>query len=202
MARRVNKFTAQQKKTGSHLVPFSKFIPATGYTYDSYEFFKGRMRSPKMKNGFKLGDIKMFKDTNSNPDIERLYSRFFYSLMERMLFDFINGDTVVYDKKRDLKFHRWDSPMTLNHIKMKSKYRMFNIPLFDMKKTGYTIPTVMMDTGYKDKIGLIVKLPPYLYNVFLSNIYDGMYHTKLSGEMVTPDDYWAKKDEARARWQK
>jgi len=182
--KRVNKFY-QNKRRG---VPIKKALPNKGVTFRASELFKGRVRVPQTEGGVPLATIPFFDDHGDN--IENLYGIFLFTLMERMLFDFINGYSVVYDKKRDLKFYRWDNPVGEKFIKMHGEGYFLNAKMLDLRKTHYTYPRVMMELGYRDRIGASLRLPPYLFNVFLDNIYNGETHLKLSGEMINPDDHW------------
>lgn len=192
--KRVNKFPKSKQTAETLKKSLNDYIPKNGYTVGSNELFARRVRVPKMKKGFKITDLKAFEKTK--PDLERLYSKFFYDLLERMLFDFINGYDVVYDKKRNLRFHLWEQSPSVNTIKKLMTYGMYGVPSFDIRKTKYKIPTVMMDLGFKDKIGAVLILPRFFYSVFLDNRYEGITHTKSSELLSTPDDYWNKKRKA------
>jgi len=193
--KRVNKYPKLGWTTTELKNSLRDLIPKNGYFIGARELFLKRMRVPKLRDGMFFYQLPLFKKTK--PDIDYLYANFFYDMYERMVFDFINGYDVVYDKKRNLRFHKWDSTPSTGVIKKLTTYGMYGVPSFDIRKTGWKVPTVMMELGHKDKVGAVVILPSFMYSVFLDNIYNGVSHIKLDKPMSTPEHLWKKNaDEA------
>jgi len=188
--KRVNKYPKLGWTANELKKSLRDLIPKNGYFVGARELFLKRMRVPKLRKGMFFYQLPLFKKTK--PDIDILYSTFFYDMYERMVFDFINGYDVVYDKKRDLRFHRWDSTPSSGVIDKFNKYGMYGVPSFDIKKAGWKVPTVMMELGHKDKVGAVVILPSFMYSVFLDNIYNGTRHIKLDKPMSNPEHLWKK----------
>ena len=182
------------------LPPLSKILPRKGKGYTLYNrdiFFK-RVRVPET-----IDEDSFYKHTNKKR-LYKFYTHFMYDLLEAMTFDFIMGDIVVFDKKRDLKFFMYmeKAPYSLLIGKPRTACIVRKIPHLDFSKLDYSFPRMMMEIGYKGKPAAFFKMPAHLYLLLIDEMYKGKRYIKSSDINATPDDYYNNTIKYKKKWQK
>lgn len=126
----------------------------------------------KFKEGFKAADITTDKGT------PLAYNKIFFRLMELMMLDVIEGNIVCFNKNTNACFyvHDWITHKELFEGKGIKEDR--KIPLVDFKATGYKMPVVVFDPGYRDSELCKVFIPEYLYGMLIERVNEGKKYPK------------------------
>jgi len=169
------------------VLSLKKMLPRKGKgctLYNKDIFFK-RVKAPQT-----IDEDSFYTHTNKQR-LYKFYGKFMYDLFEVMMFDFIQGDIIIFDKKRGLKFFMYmeKAPNSLIAGKPLSDCVVRKIPHLDFSKLDYSFPRVMMELGYKDKPAAFFKMPAHLYLLLIDEMYKGKRYIKSSRENSTPIDY-------------
>ena len=190
-----------KSRIDKNITPLSKILPGKNngtYLYGRDIFDKKRVAIPETADG------KAFYKQIQNNKLYDFYGKVFYDLLEAMMFDFIQGDIIIFDKKRDLKFFMYIEKASKNMLlgKLKGKIKIKNIPYLDFSKLDYGFPRIMMELGRKDKPAAFFNIPPHLYLLLIEKMYGGKRYIKSSKLNSTPEEYYENVVKHKKKWQK
>lgn len=189
-----------RSRLDKNITPLAKILPRKNrktYLY-SKDIFEKRVAIPETTDG------KPFFAQIQNNKLHSFYGKVMYDLLEAMIFDFIQGDIIIFDKKRDLKFFmsidKASKAMLLGEQKGKTKIK--SIPYLDFSKLDYGFPRIMMELGRKDKPAAFFNIPPHLYLLLIEKMYKGKRYIKSSRRNSTPAEYYENDVKHRKKWRK
>ena len=149
--------------------------------------FENTVPDIKHKKGFTN------KDITSNKSNHYAYSVILYKLLELVLLDVIDGNIVYLDAKKAAKLYVDTAPARPEIILGKNAEKA-KIPLIDFRASGYKVPIVIFDTGYKSSSLMQCYIPKYLYSALIDNVNRGKKYPK--GNKV----FWENKTEHGKRY--
>jgi len=188
------------KSIDKSLPPLSKILPKKNnktYLY-APDIFKKRVATPKTCDG-----KSFYKHTNNN-GLFKFYNKLMFDVLEAMMFDFIQGDIIIFDKKRDLKFFMGIDKASTAILsgKYNKDIKIKKVPKLDLAKLDYGFPRIMMELGYKDKPAAYINIPPHMYMLLIGKMYEGKRYIGSSKENATPQEYYDNVIKHREKWHK
>ena len=117
-------------------------------------------------------------DISGERRVSSVYNVVFFKLMELMIMDVIEGNLVYFHKATGAKFSVHDWLVHSELIEGKGIHDNMMTPLVDLKVTGYKMPVIVFDPGYKNSALCKVFIPQYLYSMLVHKVNEGKKYFK------------------------
>lgn len=136
------------------------------------DLLQGRLKKIKYKKGFSNKDVVTDHGTTS------VYAAVLFKLLELMIMDVIDGHIVYFNRRLKARFYVDWQPVSASMIAGKGITENMKTPLVDFKVSGYKMPLLTFDPGYKNSTPCQLFVPSYLYAMLIEKVNEGFKYTK------------------------
>ena len=134
---------------------------------------RNRVKKIKYKGDFTNSAISSSRRTSY------VHATILFKLFELIMLDVIEGVMVFLNKKQGAKFYVDSVQPSKEYITGKGlDKRDTRMPVIDLRATGYRIPMVVFDPGYKRARLCEVRIPYYLYALLIDQVNSGKKYIK------------------------